>query len=487
MIAQNDEGLKADTYGWDTVFAIRVDDVNATIKRKGTSPNTFAASTQDPHTAIAVDVSGTFSDWQITLGGSGKLIHMQTPVTALKASGTIPGAGPVAFTFGAGSFEIEIQLQYVPHTETPATGSGTFHDLKVRHTGASPQEQVVTVLDAYGFGTSTDPSATPFESVVDDVKAAMQNWFNANLIDFEHVFATVNLNRTADQGLFAWLLPTYSSYAYVDGPTLDSSVLGILCMTENRSADGLDQEISPNAIPQGARAGFLIAPERFVTEMLWPSMAIVYKGTQPGNFALNSDKTGLDLANGEVTIDSLKDSDGNSHETVLQNFELTTSDQLLTVDATTRVQVSPGIHAFTHTVSSYGLALHNNTSSGKQSIYYVDKSSIPPAHWTEESEGVEITKILEGVAAALSTLAMGVATDGAAFAAAAIVMGILSGVGSKIPDLIAAANTDDSPSIDLLVFNSVGPLQWTDQADFNLVNVSLNYSVQMGGTPNFNG
>ncbi|MGF6988099.1 hypothetical protein QFZ99_007663 [Paraburkholderia atlantica] len=66
-------------------------------------------------------------------------------------------------------------------------------------------------------------------------------------------------------------------------------------------------------------------------------------------------------------------------------------------------------------------------------------------------------------------------------------MGILSGVGSKIPDLIAAANTDDSPSIDLLVFNSVGPLQWTDQADFNLVNVSLNYSVQMGGTPNFNG
>jgi len=478
----NDGGLLADTYGWDTAFAIRIDDVNAAIVRKGTSPKTFTASATDTMSHVTVTVSGTFSDWQITQGGSGKLIHMATPVTALTAQGNVPGQGSTTFTFGAGTFEIEVELEYVPHTDPPANGSGIYHHLKV--CSSTSDQSAVTVLDTYGFGTSTDGSGTAYEIVADDVKAALQTWFDANLADFEHVFATVNLNRTADQGQFAWLLPTYSSYAYIDGPTLDTSVLGILCMTENRSAVGLDQEISPNAIPDGARAGFLIAPARFITEMLWPSMTMVYKGTTSTDFKLNADGTGLELANGEVTITALVDDDGNSHTTVLQNFELTTADQLLKVDATTRVEVSPGIHAYTHSVSSYDLTLHQ-LDSGKQSIYYVEQNHTDPEHWTEESEGVEISKILEGVAAALIVVAIGVATEGAGLAAAAIVMGILAGVGSKVPDIIAAANTDAAPSIDLLVFNSVDPLQWTDQADFPLTSVALNYSVQMGGTPTF--
>jgi hypothetical protein len=486
MTAESNDGLKADTYGWDTAFAIRVDDVNAAIKRKGTSPKLFAAKTTDPHTKIGVNVSGAFSDWQITLGGSGKLIHMATPVTKLTASGTVPGKGPVSFAYGPGVFEIEVELEFVPHTDPRSAGTGTFHNLKVRGSASAPNQQVVTVLGAYDFGVSVDPSATPFSAVADDVMAAMQSWFNNNLMDFEHVFATVNLGRTADKGQFAWLLPTYTSYAYIDGPTLDDSILGILCMTEGRPADGLDQQISPNAIPKGARAGFLLAPERFLTEMVWPSMPLVFKGTISADFALNTDKAGLSLAKGEVTIDSLKDDDGNAHTTVLQNFELTTADQSLKVDATTRVEVSPGIKAFTHTVSSYGLTLHTSIS-GVQSIFYQNLDSIPAEHWTEESEGVKITKILEGIAAGLIVIAIGVATDGAGLVAAALVLGILAGLGAKIPDIIADANTDASPSIDLLVFNSVDPLQWADQADFKLLSVTLNYSVQLGGVPSFSG
>lgn len=479
-----DSGLKADTYGWDTAFAIRADDVNASIVRAGSSPATFTASAADPHTNIDVAVSGTFSDWQLTLGGSGKLVHMAVPVTGLTAKGTVPNRGPVTFTFGPGTFEIEVELTYVPHDDPPTDASGTFHQLRVLHTGATADEQVVTVLGASGFGTSTDPTATPFEAVADDVTAAMQTWFNANLVDFEHVFATVNLGRTADKGQFAWLLPTFTSYAWIDGDTLDDSILGILCMTEGRSADGLGQEISPNAIPDGARAGFLIAPRRFVSEMVWPSMSLVWKGTSPSDFTMRADGTGLELANGPTTIESMVDDQGDAHETVLHDFTLTTANQELTVDATTRVEVSPGIHAFTHVVSTYGLTLHT-AADGTETIYYVDQGSIPPEHWTTESEGVKIAKVFEGIIAALLIVAIGVATDGAGFVAAALVVGILAGVGSKVPDIIAAANTDDAPSIDLLVFNSVDPLQWRDQEDFNLVNVSLNYSVQLGGTPSF--
>jgi hypothetical protein len=481
-----DGGLAADTYGWDTVFAIRADDVNASIKRLATSPKTFNASAVDPHTHLPVTVTGGFSDWQITLGGSGRLLNMSTPVTSLAAAGTVPGQGPVTFTYGPGSFEIQVELEFVPHTDPLPDATGTFHNLVVKSAAQAPAEQVVTVLGGYGFGTSTDDSHLPFDAVADDVKAAMQSWFNDHLADFEHVFATVNLNRTADQGQFAWLLPTYTSYAFTDGPTLDESVLGILCMTGGRTADGLDQEVSPNAIPAGSRAGFLIAPRRFVSEMLWPSMPLVYEGASMQDFALLTDGTGLMLANGAVTIKDMVDSDGNSHTTLLQNFEATTADTTLSISATTQTEVSPGIQAYTQNNTAYTLALHQASAAG-QTIFYVQDGTPAVEHWTEESEGVKITKIMEGIAAALLVIAIGVLTDGAGFVAAALVIGVLAGVGAKIPDIIADANTDASPSVNLLAFNAVDPLRWSDQQDFTLDQVALNYSLQMGGTPHFGG
>ncbi len=484
--AVSDSGLKADTYGWDTVFAIRADDVNASIKRLATSPTTFSGSTTDPATHKSVQVSGGFSDWHITLGGSGKLLNMRTPVTSLVASGTTAGGQPLTFTFGPGSFEIQVELEYVPHTDPPADASGTFHNLVVKASPEAPAEQVVTVLGGYDFGTSTDEHKLPFADVADDVIAAMQTWFNDHLGDFEHVFATVNLNRTADQGQFAWLLPTYTSYAFVDGPTLDESVLGILCMTGGRPATGLDQEVSPNAIPAGSRAGFLIAPERFIAEMLWPSMPLVYAGAKPADFAPRTDGTGLTLAKGPVTIKDMVDDDGNPHTTVLQNLEVSTADATLTIDATTSVEVSPGIQAFTHNTVAYTMALHQ-VSPTVQTIFYVQDGKAVVEHWTEESEGVAITKILAGIAAALIAIVIGVLTDGAGFVIAALVLGVLVGVGDKVPDIIAAANTDDSPSVSLLTFNAVDPLQWSDQKDFTLDQVALNYSLQMGGTAHFGG
>jgi hypothetical protein len=477
-------GLKADTYGWDTVFAIRIDDVNASIKNKKTSPKSFSASTTDPQTHNKVDVNGNFSDWQITTGGSGKLIHMSTPVISLIARGILADGTKAEFSFNEGNFEVQVELEFLPHNDPPANGSGTFHNLMVKHSGQTPGEQVVTFIDAYGFGNSTDGSNTPFSAVQDDVESALQIWFNENLNDFEHVFATVNLNREADKGQFEWLLPTDVSYAYIDGDSLDNSILGVLCMTGGRSIEGLVQEVSPNAIPGGSRAGFLISPERFITEMLWPSMPIVYQGVTKDDFKLRSDSTGLILNNGEVTIQSMKDGDGNPHETYLRNFEISTTNQILTIDATTRVTVSPGIEAFTHTVSSFDLILHN-AENNKQTIFYEQVGTPVVEHWTEEGEGIKIIKIFEDIILFVAIIAVGVLTDGAGFVLAAIVLGTLGVVTSKIPDIIGAANTDDSPSVSLLTFNSVDPIQWSDQKDFKLDQVSLNCSIQLGGTPSF--
>jgi hypothetical protein len=196
------------------------------------------------------------------------------------------------------------------------------------------------------------------------------------------------------------------------------------------------------------------------------------------------DNTGLILANGPVTIESMKDGDGVPHTTILQNFELSTANETLMIDATTKVEVSPGIHAFTHNVVSYNVELHK-LNDGTGTLYYVQHGKATTEHWTQESEGVQLAKILEGVVAGLITVAIGVLTGGAGFAIASVVIGVLAGIAADIPDMIATTNTDESPSVSLLIFNAVDPLQWSDQKDFYLDQVALNYALQMGGITHF--
>ena len=157
-------GLAADTYGWDTVFAIRVDDVNAAITRLATSPKTFSASTADPGTHLPVTVTGDFSDWQITLGGSGKLLDMTH-------AGHVPGRVGHAAERGARHLHLRPRQVRDPgrvgvHPACrPAGGAtGTFHNLVVKAKGEAPAEQVVTVLGGYNFGNSTDDSHLTFDA-----------------------------------------------------------------------------------------------------------------------------------------------------------------------------------------------------------------------------------------------------------------------------------------------------------------------------------
>lgn len=469
---------KADTYGWDTAFGIRVDDVNAAIKRAKSSPTAFQAVGEDALSGTKFTVSGSFGDWRITLGGSGKLIHMATPVTTMDVKG-----GSAAFTFSEGAFVIEVRLHYLPHTDQPAGSTGTFHDLQVKHVSDDPHnEPIVTIV------SSTFPQAN-YGAVQVDVENAIRDWFNENLKDFTHVFATVNLNRTADKGQFKWLLPTYTSYAYIDGATEDASILGILCMTDGRSAAGKVEEISPNVIPPGSRAGFLISSERFLSEMVLPSMGIVFKGSNPSDYALATDNKSITLkGNNPVQLDDITH-DGKTYAPILKSLTIATTDERLMLDATTMVEPSWEIYAYSHNVSAYNIVLHT-LNNGKQTLYYQP----PPApyqpteeHWTEKGEGVEITEIIQKIIAALLILVIGIATDGAGFVAAALIIGLLSGVANEIPAMIAAANTDDAPPIDMLQFNCVDPLQWADQQDFTLDQAALNESLQLGGTPHFSG
>ena len=267
---------KADTYNWDTAYGITFEKVNASITRAKSSPPNFKGIYFDGFSGNKYEISADFGPWQLS-GGSGDLLHMTLPLT----NGTVTpqnGGNPTAYS---GSASIEVKLEWIPQPDATAS-SGNNH-LKIKLTSNPDDSPIVSV-------ESVD--VTP-KGVSDGVQTVLEDWLLANLQQFNHVFSVVDLGAVADKAGFQWLKPTKIGYAVNTEGASDPKnyVFGVLAMTEGRTSDKLPPEISPNIIPTGADAGFLISQERFLKKLLLPGMATLFKNATADDFDVDSDGT----------------------------------------------------------------------------------------------------------------------------------------------------------------------------------------------------
>ncbi|MBO2011378.1 TULIP family P47-like protein [Hymenobacter negativus] len=455
----------ADTYGWDTAYALTIPQLNAAIVKQGSSPTTFAYSQG------GVSISGTFGAWQVCRGGDGKLLHMLIPMPTLTAV-----SGTTTLDYTNGSCVIELHLQYVPHTVADAKASmGTFHQLMVKYLPdtSAPNNPAVSIVTMTFAGMDFVTNAL--------VSGVLQSWFEAHIADFAYIFAEVNLNREADQGQFQWLMPTYTDYAYLDGPTDDTSVLGILCMTSDngtaRSPTGLVEQLSPNAIPLGSEAGFLISSERFLTQLILPLLPTIFPGATVADFAVAADDQSISLLN-PVKLQEVE-SDGSTYSPLLTGFTLSLLGQQITMDATTKTTIVLGIDAYAQSTYVYELVL-TTTGGGAPSLNFQPVGTPVTENWTEQTTGSIITEAVAAVVVVVVGIVVTVMSGGTDLLAAGIVIGLLVGVVMVTPELIETLGTDDAPSVNDFILNATDPIKWTDEDDFALNYASLNGSLQLG-------
>ncbi len=455
----------ADTYGWDTAYAITLPDLNASIAKSKCSPTNYAYE-QD-----GISISGTFGTWQVCRGGDGKLLHMTMPVPTLTAT-----TSTTQLDYTNGTCVIEVKLQYVPHTVAGAVASmGTFHRLMVQNQPdpSTPDNPAVTIVNLVFEGMDFVT-----QSIVSGV---FQGWFDAHIADFAYIFAEVNLNREADQGQFQWIMPTYTDYAYLDGDTDDTSVMGILCMTSDngtaRSPNGLVEQLSPNAIPVGSASGFLISAERFLTQLIWPLLPTMFPGTSQSDYTVSVAAQTITLNSG-VELQEVE-SDGSTYTPTLTAFTLSLLGQQITMDATTKTTIVLGIDAYAESVYTYELVLTSN-GSGDPALNFQAIGSPVTNQWTEQSEGSKITDLIAAVIVVVIGVVITVMTEGADLVVAGIIIGLCVGVVMVTPQLIEAIGTDNAPSVNDFVLNATDPIVWTDEADFALNYASLNGSLQLG-------
>lgn len=456
------------TYGWDTAFAIPVPYVNKAIVDHKSSPASFSAS--EP----TFTVSGSFGDWQVCPGGDGKAVRMKLPLSNVQLKYLSSGK---IFNYTDGYVVAEIELHFIPHTGIAASAQdGKPFALVANPAPTSDTDPAFSVI-----AMKLNPEPGTVSGAL--VQQALFEWGNANLAQFAHVFSVVNLNRMVDHDQWGFVTPNYTSYAYLNGNSLETSTFAVLCMTGARTGESLDEQVSNSAIPSGSKGGFLISQERTLYDLVRPSIKLAYPGLNDSNFLMNSDATGLYLTDGtSISLPSVEHN-GTTYYPKLTRLSVQSNGEILTLKTYTTTDVVAGITATCQSTHWYSVKL--KSVGGSQTLEFSESQPADVVHDIHQSEGSVITQLIIAIVAAIVLLLLVILTDGAALVVGGLVVGLVLGANQIVPAAIEKINHDDSPDVSLLLINSVDPIKWTGSRVFLLNYGSLNMSLQLGGDPQF--
>ncbi|MFN8343942.1 MAG: TULIP family P47-like protein [Spirosomataceae bacterium] len=442
-----------DMLGWDTVFGISYKNVNAAIINKKSTPATFTFSND------GISINGTWKDWQLAIGGNGQNLQLNCPV----GSGTVTAEEKTQDLAGS-TLTIQVKLSQIPDPGITNTSSPG--------TGGTPNKFVLNTQ-----GTIVDPSVSIIDSsfphVTGVVKAALpqifQEYFINNIAAFNHVFAVVDLNIMADTKDYQWLMPTSTSYACApaqDG-SLDKSVFGVLCTTDNASSGLLQQGIDARFLqnmPSGSNSRFAISPYNVLKHILLQGAVLNVKNSTADDFRIQNDKNWI-ANNKDLTWGNFEIEDGKFITPLLKegNFQLGVENNFVVIkiiDANCNWTGwhGPGDITLHMNMTQYIELGLKTTKNGwilvpKPFFEKVDGKTI--AHGSTSisttvtsSEGVQIFEICTGIAAAIAASILG-AVLGAAFDAASTVtvksatQGVIEFEMDELTPLISkSSNTD---------------------------------------------
>lgn len=473
----------ADTLGWDTVFAITLPNVNSALRQPAASPGNF-----DAKLASNYAISGTFGDWQVTMGGDGQDVYLLVPVK----SGTLNYLG-TSYSMDGSVATVVINFDFLPGQPAvppvPTSASGTEHHMKAKTRSQNPAIDPIASVVQFSFPEGNKSSGnTPVHRAL--FQGALTQWFIENLARFNHVFSTVNLAQKSDEASFQWLKPSLTSYAYADGTTPDNSILGVLTTTQRRTIGDLSHEIVPDAIPVGAQSGFLISSNLFLKESVLPGLPHAFKNASAENFQLSNDGTEIVLAPGAVVDMNTVTHDGTPYFPKLKSFNLQVNDTEIVTNMKVAVNISPGID-ITIYLTTYQTLVLVNKPDGTQTLGYKNTRPMKHTYTKHVAAWVKITiAVVSLIVAIVGVFIAGPAAEIAEMIVIAIVVaiivGIITGIEMIIEDVIAKGVANAMPAINPLIYAATDPIVWpTAASKFTLTSATLNGSIQLGGTLHF--
>lgn len=463
----------ASTNGWDTVSICRVTALNEKIKSEKTYPKSIKM------TNTQFNLDGEFDPWQVITGGDGRNVKLRLPMKSGTYEGGDFGKGKV-FDLAGISVDIYVKLSYFPAPNPKKAADGNYL-LYVNTDKAEETDPIASVIALH------DPNGKMDDINKSILRGLYGKWLNEqeNLKKFDTLFSTVAINNMGEQSdEYKWLRATAISYAYTDKGTEESSIFGVLCMTNERSYAGLPNQLPAVSLASDNNALFLISRQLFVKYQFKPALPYIFKDSPEASYNLGKDETTINAEN--LKLDPVRVGAIDYHP-VIESFEVTFNETFILTTANIHTCISPGIDAYTTIITKVTLTLGEN-NAGEQIMTY-EMIGDPTTHnHTDVAAWIVVTEAILALVAAVVTTVVGVVAG----KVAALIVGIIVAtvvalisitIHVIIEKVIAEGATNALPSIAPMVKIATSQVKWPFCQDdaFKLTGIDYSGSIIFKG------
>ena len=269
-------GYSSLTNDWDTIFALKIKDVNRIILKNKPALGHFTQTSTAAAGSFTID--GELGGFQIVapsgdVATGGTSLAVTVPILSGTFSATPLGGQQLNFKLDGGALQVELKL----NGGKVITQSGPL----------TPNPEDVTLQDVTGL---------PFNDVtaISQLKALFVEYFKATPKLFANEFAKIQLSSGTPAPADAktdltWLEPTTVAYATYLPDDFSNAVFGILAMTENQLPPDGTAVLKSGLIPVGADCGFVISKKRFLSKFILPALPALFDGASVGDFSINDE------------------------------------------------------------------------------------------------------------------------------------------------------------------------------------------------------
>lgn len=453
--------LWAPTLGWDIVYAVDADSLNAALADSAPQPVALAQP------AEGAEIRCEIGRWSISEGGSGPLLYLHLDI----ANGTLStAAGTVAFD---GHVVVAAQLALYGQAASVALRVGTGPSAQPSDAGSAAGDagNALTVERSHFH-----PPLPLAQRAL--VEATLEDWLGAHPEHLQQVLARIDISPMESHVAHAWLRPTRVSYAYADRPG-GGGVLALLAMTNDRPPPLHDNQVSAAVIPPGRTAAMLISPHLMLDWIIRPGLADLYRFGDASALVLEDDPPRLTLRSPQA-IPAIVDG-GQARPAELTALAVTFTGSELICDSEVRID-KDAVWDVTAVHSRHALEVEHD-ASGKPMVRFVEactptvtQTSVIKIDVVEKSRAVAGAVILVGTVLAFLV-------SGPLSVAILVLAATTAGIIEAVPIIEYYFDRTEPHPVDLMALNVAAPFAWDGGAAFELESVDLAESLRISGTP----
>lgn len=467
------------TYGWDTAFAVRIEDANRLLTRPTSQPRQFRSVAEAQPGSPSPVAEWSFTPWALA-EASGSQVVIATQL----ADGRLHYGGVTVDLAGLGCL-ITCEMVFKP------VGSAE-HELDAN--GEPSREwAALDIQDNEGRLSFSDLA---------NLRRCLDSWFRTKeaRTEFKEHFSGLVINTVEAKHGLAWLTPRAVGFA---GAIMsdNSRAIGILARTDGGDVTGCSYQLSPYAIPDGAQAGFVISAETFLRHMLMPALPHAFGGAADDYAIYDGNK----IWNVQPLKLSFRTGDGKSFTGTIApkklDIALSGPELVLRIhDLAIPIDWGPfkKVQTF-HFVMEHrlGLTLISPDADPEHKVLSLTETEEPqPKLSTEDSLGLDIAKAavefvaLVGAAVASHFAGRGAAAKGFSKIAsrflAGIVFVVIEAAGyavAHLPNIMAdidRGSLEKLPDFSAFLNRSLRHICWPNATDYELTSAAFCDGVQIG-------